>query len=452
VKSRNDRRQGTGNRQRETGTVAVAHFLFPVSCLLSPVVLLLLFPAPVLAQTGGVVVLTFTGDNAAASRNAVVGELRNRVELIARDQFESARNAHLGDPDPDVATCRAMGGRAIVAGETVVERAGKVLRTRVRSCSTGAPLGEQATPWRGRTLAPAALTGTANAIVSAIESESTSAAPPPIEAAPPPPPETAAPPPEAPSPPPGEGWLELAITAGLGTRSLDVAIDPDNIATEPAGSHNTALVYSGGAYVDGGIDVSFYPFRLALSEPRGLGLHVRYLRALAATSEPRQEGEPAPDTVVEDFLAEAFFRIPLGDGPAPTSLRLFAGYDRFAFVLTENPHLPEFIYQSIRPGVGIYLPISGPDFAAEAAVAYRLISGPGAKADDGLGTGTASGLDLSIGVRGDVAGGFFWGVVGEYIPISLTFESEPGEAELHRAGSGTDTYLRGRVFLGWRFE
>lgn len=403
------------------------------------------------AQTGGVVVLTFTGDNAAASRNAVVDKLRDRVELIARDRFESERNSHLGDPDPDVATCRAMGAKAIVAGETVRERAGKVLRTRVRSCATGAPLGEQAIPWRGRTLVPASLSDAADAIVEAIESESTGPAPPPIVAGPPPPAPEAAPPPETPAAPPGEGWLEIALAIGAGSRNLDVEIDPDN-STEPPGSNNTNLVYSGGAYLDGGLDVVFYPFRAASSEPRGLGVHARYLRALSAKSQPRNSAEEAPDTVVEDFLAEAFYRIALAEGPAPAAIRIFVGFDRFAFVLGENPHVPDFIYQSIRPGVAAYVPVSGADFAVEASAAYRLISGPGEKADEGLGTGTASGFDFALGIRGDVAGGFFWAVGAEYIPISLSFESERGEATLHRAGSGSDTYLRGRGMVGWRFE
>jgi hypothetical protein len=242
------------------------------------------------------------------------------------------------------------------------------------------------------------------------------------------------------------------VTAGLGNRSLDVAIDPEN-STEPAGSHNTNLVYSGGAYIDAGLDLAFFPFRLAKSEPRGLGVRVRYLRAVSVESQPRQEGETAPDTVVEDFLAEAFYRLPLGNGPAPAALRFFAGYDRFAFVLTENPHLPELIYQSIRPGVAVYVPLSGADFALEAAVAYRLVNGSlGEKADEGLGQSSASGFDLAGGVRGDVSGGLFWTVTGEYIPYSVSFDSEPGEAALHRAGEGTDVYLRGRFAVGWRFE
>lgn len=404
------------------------------------------------AQTGGVVVLTFTGDNAAASRNAIVDKLRGRVDLIARDQFESARGAHLGDPDPDVATCRAMGARAIVAGETVRERAGKVLRTRVRSCATGSPLGEQAVSWRGRTLIPAALDDAADAIVAAIESEPTGGAPPPLVDAPQaPPPETAPPPEETPSAPPGEGWLEIAVAIGAGTRNLDVEIDPDN-STEPLGSNNTHLVYSGGAYVDGGLDLVFYPFRLGASEPRGLGVHARYLRALSAKSQPRNESEDAPDTVIENFLAEAFYRIALADGPAPAAIRIFVGFDRFAFVLDDNPHVPNFIYQSIRPGVGAYVPISGPDLAVEAQAAYRVISGPGEKADEGLGKGSASGFDFALGIRGDLAGGFFWAIGAEYIPISLQFESDPGEATLHRAGSGSDSYLRGRGMVGWRFE
>ena len=112
-----NRRPGTGSWKPETGTAAPGRFLFPISRLLSPVLLVLLFPAVASAQTGGVVVLTFTGDSAAASRNAIVDKLRDRVELIPRDRFESERNAHLGDPDPDVATCRAMGAKAIVAGE-----------------------------------------------------------------------------------------------------------------------------------------------------------------------------------------------------------------------------------------------------------------------------------------------------------------------------------------------
>jgi len=459
------KQQETGNRQPATGNwgprsaaTIIARCPLPVACLL---LLLVGWSSRAHAQSsGGIVVLTFTGDNAAASRNAVVDRLRSRLDLIARDRFEEARGRLLHEADPDVAACRELGGRAIVGGETVRERAGKVLRTRVRSCRTGRPIGEQAIPWRGRTLAPASLEDAIDAIVSAVESESSAgAAPPPIESGPVGPPPETGPPPEAPSAPAGEGWLELALTAGVGSRSLSVEIDPRFEEGLPGSTClvaertcPTTLVYEGGAYGDGGIEVVVYPMRLAQSEPRGLGIRARFLQALSVKSTPRAADEQAPGTTVQNWVAEAFYRIPFGDEAFAPAIRLGIGYERFAFVLEDNAHLPTFIYESIRPAVALYLPISGPDIAFEAGAAYKIVTGPGSVADDGLGPGTATGYDFFAGIRGDTSGGFFWGAVGEYLPFILEFQADPCEGDLHCAGVGDDSYLRARVFLGYRFE
>ncbi|MCI0637142.1 MAG: hypothetical protein L0206_24990, partial [Actinobacteria bacterium] len=269
-------------------------------------------------------------------------------------------------------------------------------------------------------------------------------APPAIEATP-------TPEPEAPSAPPGEGWLEAALEVGIGSRSLEVTIDPDN-PTEPAGSNNTKLVYRGGAYIDGGLSLTFFPFRLAQSGPRGLGVSGRYLRALSVRSKPIQDGDPAPDTTVEDVLVAALFDLPLGEGPSPLVLRFSLAWNRFAFVLEENPHLPDFAYSSIRPGLSIHLPIAGPDFGLLVGAGYRIVSGPGDEADADLGSGDAGGFDLHAGARGDFAGGLYWMILGEYLSYSVEFQSDAGDANLHRAIEGSDSYLRARGVFGYRFE
>lgn len=425
--------------------------LFAIACCL-------LVPRAALAFGERVVVLDFDGPRGSQTRAAVVGALRRDVELVPLTEFEqAAQDAGVSSYTGRdlVAACRPVGAVAVVSGE-VLREGGFVLRMTLRNCADGEVLDLYTVGFRGRRINTRDLHTQAAAMVERIQSGAQAPA---QEPEPEPEPE---PGPigegegegeegegEEPSTPRTDSFLDASLMLGLATRSLDITC-PN--CTGADGGQISAVVYEGGAYSEFGLVANFYPLRLTSTQGflRNLGLKVGFARHLIASSQPREDATaPEVETSLFELGVDASIAFGLGDAPKPPLLGLALGWGMKDFLLGTNLYVESFQYRFFRFGALFSYPVA--DILVPFITAgYRLVSDMGpAQAFYGP-DGSASGLDLSLGVRGNFIPHIIYEAAFDLVSFSLSFSRAAGVDPAGLPGTdGSDAYYRGRFSIGY---
>ncbi|MBI2893291.1 MAG: hypothetical protein HYY06_07040 [Deltaproteobacteria bacterium] len=228
-------------------------------------------------------------------------------------------------------------------------------------------------------------------------------------------------------------WLEVALGAGLATRTLEVPI----LGGDTVG-------YSGGGYTEVGAQATVFPLGPLVTKrwARMVGLSGAFTKGVAM---PESEGTSL-ETDAVDGIFGLVGRIPFGE-KVGFELRPTVAYGFRGFAIATNPDVATFNYRFLRLGAEARLLFLDRRLAIGASGAYRVVFSLG-EATDAYG-------DRSEGAGWDM-GGFASFLIGKLFEVSLggelvTFSGAyAGEPDLEGrpAVTSTDVYPRGFLRAG----
>jgi hypothetical protein len=428
----------------------------------------LAWPGTARAEGELVVVLDFEGPRGSQTRAAVVGALRQEVELVPLTEFEeAAQEAGVSSyTGRDLITaCRPLAAAAAISGE-VLNESGFILRMTLRNCADGEVLDIYTVGFRGRRIDTRDMREQVDAMVERIRTGAQAPA------------EDPEPEPESPldeedddedsddeddeeneeeedeteGAAPTDSFLDVSLTFGLANRNLEIDCPGcENGEGTPIG----AVVYRGGAYSEIGLTANFYPVRLGSARGfvRNLGLRMNLARHLVVSSEPRGGGQEVSTSLLE-LGADVTLGVPLLDKERPPMLGFSVGYGLKDFVLGENAFVESLQYRFVRIGLTGSYPLADA-FVPFLTLGYRIVMGVG-DAEEFYGPdATSTGYDAMIGFRGTVASHFIYELGFEWTSFDLTFTHPDGytcpAGECLAGNEGNDTYLRGKLSVGYAF-
>lgn len=255
--------------------------------------------------------------------------------------------------------------------------------------------------------------------------------------------------PSAPADAPTDGLAIVSASLGLALRNRDASI-----ALDPAGTRS----YGSGAYPEVAIHLEARPFANDTHLGRGFFIQGSFGHSVGLGSATSgldcASGATQPgchvDTNFARFAFGAGWLAPLGE-VLELGVGLTVGYD--GYNLASNPVMPGAEYVYIRPGGRGRVRLAQEALVLDFDVAYRGVVGVGAIAESFGEQAGAHGVDVGIGVGGNLFSvmdlGLTWGVRFDWASYFLSFA---GPASDTLAASGTESAVRLTFLVGWSFR
>lgn len=387
-----------------------------------------------------VVVAPFEGRGAPAMQRTVERTLEGRAEVVSDDEADrAAEQAGVSGTAPGGVSELASAVRAdlVVQGSVSGSRRAPRVELVIRAAD-GAELARgSATRRRGRRGQRAFTRAIARVFDEAVSALASHRPPPePVEAIEEPVEEEPAPA----APAPEDGLAIFTATAGVAVRTRDA-----DIALEGGGTRR----YASGAYPEILIALEARPFANESHLGRGLFLTAAFGHSVGLGSQT--DGTmTAVSTNFLRFSGGAGWLAPIED-VAEIGVGVSVGYD--GYHLGPNVVLPTAEYVYIRPAARGRVRIMKEALVIDAEVAYRGVVGMGAIAGAFGEQATTHGVDVGIGVGGNLFPvaelGFTWAVRFDWVGYFLGFAGPASDAP---GVSGTESALRFSFLVGWSFR
>lgn len=244
--------------------------------------------------------------------------------------------------------------------------------------------------------------------------------------------------------------LSLAMSAPAGAAAQGAIVEVAGLGGARSRSAEIRLRQGSGR----GHQAGFFPEAGVYAEARPHAVKQRwhrgfFARLVAASSIGQGAAAESGGLSVDALMLRAAGSVgwlSTSTGPLEVGPELGIGYD--AYLLGENPILPSAEYVYPRAGLRLRLALAQHALVAEAEVGYRAALTLGALSSR-FGSGRADGLDVGVGLRGDLqkaAGiGLSYGVSVGWVRSWLSF------ADQAAAQSGTEESFRVAGRLGWVF-
>lgn len=386
------------------------------------------------------VVAPFEGRAAGAIRRAVERALEDRADLVGSDEAgEAAERAGVSGTAPGgvAELARAVGAELVVQGEVTGPRRAQRVALIVRGADGTELARGSATLRRGRRGQSAFARQ-----VARIFDEAVRATPAPVEEPVLPPVEEEEAPEPEPAPAsaaPEDGLALLAITAGLGVRSRNA-----DVQLVPMGNRAWS-----GVFPEIVIGAEARPFALESHLGRGLFVQAAFAHSVGLGSRPDGTTDSVETNFVR-FAVGAGWLAPI-EQVAEVGVGLTVGYD--GYHLGPNVVMPTAEYVFVRPAVRGRIRVMQEAFVIDAEIGYRGVVGVGAIGPF-FGTGVdAHGVDLGVGVGGNLFTiaelGFTWSARLDWAGHFLSFSGMGSDS----AGqSGSESSVRGTFVVGWSFR
>ncbi len=402
---------------------------------------LVLAPTIAAAQDGPrTAVAPFAGRSARTMQRAVERALADRADVVDGDEVRAAaEEAGVSGTEPSgvAELARAVGARLVVQGEVGWSRRAARVSLVVRA-EDGSELASGSATYRrgrrGRSAFDRQVERVFDQSATALSARAPRE-PEPVEEAPEEPEPVA-----APSAAPEDGLALVSLLAGIALRNREASV-------QLAGTGDR--LYRSDPFPEIVLAVEARPFALESHLGRGLFVRGTFAHSVGLGSQTMATSDSVSTNFVR-FAFDAGWLAPLGD-VAELGAGLAVGYD--GYHLGPNVVLPTAEYVYLRPALRGRVRILKEAFVIDAEVGYRGVLGLGAIGPSFGEQAGAHGVDVGIGVGGNlytIAGlGFTWAARFEWVGYFLSFSGVGSDAE---GQSGEESAVRGTFLVGWSFR
>lgn len=245
---------------------------------------------------------------------------------------------------------------------------------------------------------------------------------------------------------PDDGLALLNGLIGIGIRNRDAAIELG------PGDRRT---YASGAYAELALALEARPFANEAHLGRGLFIQGSFAHSLGLSSQREDRDCEADPDASGCGVSTNFLRFAVGAGwlapieeVAEIGAGVTVGYD--GYHLSENDVMPTAEYVYIRPGARGRVRIAQEALVLDLELAYRGVVGVGAIATSFGEQAGAHGLDVGVGLAGNLIPvmdlGFTWSVRFDYVHYFLSFAGPASDAA---ATGGSESSARVTLLVGW---